>query len=625
MDDEATHASASALVTLLSGNTELVEGVAAQLATANANVELRVLTSVEEVRAHIESAHPDAVVVDLKGLPFSALSHLASSESFQYTPSLVIDDAPDAERRAELLALGFSAYVVGLPGQFKEIARNLQNIHRLGDASVRLQETEQHYRDILEASSDGIFVLVGSEFRYLNTTFASALSRSPEDLIGKTGLLEIVRDDDLQRVQEALAHVDLGTGVREVIELDLTTPDGATLRFEISLRSSIVEGNRAIVGVARDVTAERLLQDEVDRARGRAAQAERLRALGELAAGVAHDFNNALNAIMGRLGMVREKLKREMPIERDLDVIESAARNAIATARRIQEFSRPAHQERWTDVLLGDVVRDAASLIRTRVPSGVRLIVTTEPCPTVRGDANELREVVLNLLGNAVDAVGQAGEVAARVGSEDGHAVVIVEDDGHGMAPDVRDRIFEPFFSTKADTGTGLGLSVSRWILKRHDVQLDLVSEPEQGTRFKLLFSASLPVPQRVPRLHKDVLSILVVEDDETVADMMKDLLEDQGHDVAVVGNAKEAARTLGERDADLIITDLDLPGMSGWQLARRVRQIKPEILVGLMTGWALATPPEEVKARGVDFVLSKPFTLESLRAALAQVHEPGE
>ncbi|HET6344329.1 MAG TPA: ATP-binding protein, partial [Myxococcota bacterium] len=262
----------------------------------------------------------------------------------------------------------------------------------------------------------------------------------------------------------------------------------------------------------------------------------------------------------------------------------------------------------------------AVDFVRTNVQPGVQLVVQITPTPPIRGNRTELREVLLNLLRNAFDAVGPRGAVFVTCKEESGKALVEVRDTGHGMPDHVKQRIFQPFYSTKGDRGTGLGLSVSHWILRRHDAQIEVQSAPGQGTTFTLLFYPFQPAEGPTPNVGKKRMSILVVDDDTTVAEMMRDLLLEQGHRVHTVGNAASALAQLQKQSFDLLITDLDLPDMGGWMLARRVREISPTILVGMVSGWPLGASLEELQARGVNFVLSKPFSIDTMNRALQKV-----
>ncbi len=605
---------ASTLVVLLSRDAELSHRLPEALRQLDAGVEVHVVRELQALGQHLKSVRPDALVLDCDALGSKSLTPLGQQELLLAAPVILLGEPPDELAGTALVRDALAIVARRLDG----LAQALLSVCRGIELPSRVEEARQHYHDILEASSDGIFVLVGGVFRYVNTSFATALGQSPEQLVGQRSLLDFVAEAQRPSVEEELARIVVGAGRRELLEATLVTASGSGV-FEIACRTSVVDGRRALVGVARDVTVARQLQDEIERARRRAAQVERLRALGELAAGVAHDFNNAISTVLGRLGRVRDKLSRGEAVADDLDTMQSAAQHAAATVQRIREFSRPTGSDTWQDIDLTTIVRDAVGYVSTRVPDGVVFDIDLGATPRIQGNATELREVVQNLLSNALDAVGQAGKVAVRCFAEDGKAVLVIADDGEGMSEAVQRRIFEPFFTTKAEHGTGLGLSVSHWILRRHDAQLHLQSEPGTGTVFRIVFSPVATAMLRRARPKKEALTVLVVDDDRSVAEMMCDLLSDEGHEVTVVHHPSEAAQMLGMRRADLMITDLDLPGMSGWQLARKVRELQPDILVGIITGWAVDASEAELHSRGVDFVLAKPFTVEALQRALGQ------
>lgn len=609
----------AAVVLLLTSDQSLPDELAAGLASENPHAELQVVSSVESLHERTRAVHPDAILLDTSSLPWGVLGGENPFGAWLAgLPVILLGNEPSAWMPL-CEWLGALDFVVRKDGFVQSTARALRIVTRSANLEGRYAETVQHYRDILEASSDGIFVLVGNVFAYVNESFASSLKRLPAALINMCGLIDLAVQDDAHVLREELARVSVAGGRRELVEARFADADGAVHIFEIACRSSVVEGSRAIVGVARDITAERMLEDEIDRARQRASQIERLRALGELAAGVAHDFNNVLGTVLGRVTLARDKLKLGADIAEDLDVIEGAARNGVNTVDRVREFSRPTGSDTWHDINLGDVVHDAVEFVRTRVPPGIELGVEAEETPTIRGNGAELREVVLNLLGNALDAVDGNGSVQVRSFTRQGLAVVEVEDSGCGMSPEVQRRVFEPFFSTKGESGTGLGLSVSHGILRRHDAQIVIESQPRKGTLFRLTFAPYGPIANKRPPIAAAAKAIAVVDDDRSVGDLMQSLLGELGHDVTVLTNVNDTLAFLARNHVDLLITDLDLDGMSGWHLARSVRQIQPHVVVGLITGWPLGATDDELKTRGVDFVLAKPFSIDALSQALGR------
>ncbi len=616
--DDRERADFSSVVVLWSADQALIEELALELGRRDPSVELHVVPNVGVLAQHIGAIRPDAVIVDIDTTHDFAPT-LASPGVLARVPTILL--GVDAQSVAAMLPDGARPvdYVDRRGAYVESVANALALVQRTVGLADRMQETVRHYRDILEASSDGIFVLVGGVFMYVNPTFSSRVGKPTAELLGKTELVALAHPDDRHLLAEELARVAVADGRPELIETRLLDPQSRPRRFEIAARASVLEGQRAIVGIARDVTAVLEMQDEIDRARARAAQIERLRALGELAAGVAHDFNNMLETVLGRVELARGRLKRGESADEDLAIIQAAAKDAAATVQRIQEFARPSGGDTWYDVDLAAVVRDAAEFIRTRIPKLVQLHLEVRQTPLVRGNGAELREVVSNLLTNALDAIDGAGAVTLSAYGEQGQAVIEVADTGRGMSPDVQRRIFEPFFSTKGATGTGLGLSVAHGILRRHDAQIHLESEPGRGTRFRLVFAPAEPTAKRSLKAAQASLRIVVCDDDPAVAALIKDLLEEMGHQVALAHSVGETLKLVAERPIDVLLTDLDLPEMSGWQLARNVRRIQPKVTVGLVTGWPLGASDAELRARGVDFALSKPFSLEMLRNALAR------
>lgn len=613
------------LVLLLSSDLRIQNSLAPALAAVDASIEMQVVPSPQVMQRYLQQLVPDALIIDHALLTPHALSELLATRPAGDGPVLVLarEDRVDAKVRRGLLHHGACDVIARGPGDVDAIREALLTKGRIARLHGVLAEQDRHYRDILEGLHDAVFVLEQGTFVYVNAAFASLVGRPAASLVGRARFIDSVAQHEQPLVATELARLEVNRGTPSPLTFNLCVNqegEEATVLFEARCHASLIQGVRAVVGVGRDVTALRQAQQELEQTRRRAAQVERLRALGELSAGVAHDFNNALGTILGRVTLARDKQSRGENVADDLQVIELASRHAASTVRRVQEFSRPSRTDSWGDVDLSEICVQSADFIRTRVPEAVTLEVETCEVPCVRGNPSELREVLLNLLRNALDAVGEQGTVGIRCLADGQHAVVEVWDDGHGMSQEVQQRLFQPFFSTKAQAGTGLGLSVSHWILRRHDAQILIDSAPQKGTRFRLIFEPFQPSSWTPASSQPDIQSILVVDDDITVADMVRDLLMQQGFAVRVVSTAAAALAELAQERADLVITDLDLPDLGGWQLARRLHDVQPDVIVGLMTGWPLGAHGDELAARGIGFVLNKPFSTEALLRSLARL-----
>jgi signal transduction histidine kinase len=367
---------------------------------------------------------------------------------------------------------------------------------------------------------------------------------------------------------------------------------------------------------------------ELAAAQERNVQAEKLRAIGELASGVAHDFNNLLAIILGHTELIKQP---DSPyFARSHRAIVQAAKDGAHTVRRIQEFVRARPEHHTTQVDLAELADDVLELTKPRLRTAmleknitIDLQHYLEPVPPILGDAAELREVVTNLILNAVDAMTQDGILTVSTGVAGDSVWLDVGDTGMGIAPDVRERIFEPFFTTKAQRGTGLGLAVSRSIARRHEGDLTVESAPGAGSRFRM----TLPLPKAAvttlaiepapANAELRSLRILLVEDDREVRDTLTQLLILDHHSVDRAADGIEALTLFQPGAYDVVCSDLGMPGMNGWELIAQVRTRDPAVMTMLLSGWGAQIDPAEARARGADFIVAKPIDFGELHNAL--------
>jgi GAF domain-containing protein/CheY-like chemotaxis protein len=359
-------------------------------------------------------------------------------------------------------------------------------------------------------------------------------------------------------------------------------------------------------------------------------QSETLRALGELAGGAAHHLNNLLTVVVGRTQLLR-RLVDEDRLARPLEIIEQAAKDGAEVVRRLQQFAgmRRTAEPRLVD--LGQVVADVLELTRGRwqdaaCAQGPSIDVQSRvaPLPALPGDATALREMLTNLVLNAVDALPHGGRLRVVAEPVAGAISLSVTDDGIGMSEEVRLRAHEPFFTTKGVKATGLGLSVAFGIARRHGGELTVQSEEGRGTTVRV----TLPLPAAVdaplglaPVRPRRPLRILVVDDEQEVRLTLAEMLSARGHTVVLAGSGAEALQRLATDDAlDLVLTDLVMPAMTGWELATAVKIRWPRLPIGVVTGWGDVPETTLGTRAAVDFVLSKPMTIDALDAAVARL-----
>jgi GAF domain-containing protein/CheY-like chemotaxis protein/anti-sigma regulatory factor (Ser/Thr protein kinase) len=357
---------------------------------------------------------------------------------------------------------------------------------------------------------------------------------------------------------------------------------------------------------------------------------EKLRALGEMASGIAHDFNNLLASILGRAQLLLEHVQ-DAQLVRWLQVIERAALDGAQTVRGLQEFTRVRRDEPLVPVDLNQVITDALEMTQSRwrdepQSRGVSVEVRSDlaPLPPVAGDAAGLREVFTNLILNAVDAMPAGGTLSLSTLAANGQVDVVVADTGVGMPESVREKIFDPFFTTKGPQGTGLGLSMTYGIVSRHGATIGVESREGAGATFRLTFplapEASGPPPEvpgepSPPR----ALRCLVVDDEEVVGTVIGDVLRINGHHAVVLQDGAAAIERFRTEPFDVVFTDLAMPGVSGWQVIHAVKVIAPAVPVFLVTGFGVELSAEERRMHGVEAVLVKPLTIDTLLNAVAQ------
>ncbi|MFQ6065769.1 MAG: PAS domain S-box protein [bacterium] len=513
---------------------------------------------------------------------------------------------------------------VGVYGIYKDITER----RKVGEA---LRKSEQKYRSLVESTEDSVYLVDRNcTYLFVNKKYLSRFSLPLDKVIGRTyGEFhsEAETREFTQKVKQVYEnHTALWYEHRSL-------RDG---RYFLRTLSPVEEpGGRtmAVTVISKDVT-------ERKRAEQSLIQSERLKALGEMAGGVAHDFNNLLAIILGNAQLLEKGLNiyKSEEIRRRLKVIARTAYEGGETVRRLQHFTRrEVSTKDFTRIDLNEIVRSAVSSTSPRwkdeaEAKGITIKIKEKlgKLPPLLGNPSELTEVLTNLIFNAVEAMRKGGEITIRTEAEENKAYLYFSDTGPGIPKKIKGKIFDPFFTTKGPRASGLGLSTSYGIIKRHKGEIKVESTEGKGTTFTL----SVPIPSELPSKEEELKEpvkisyreILVIDDEESVRDVLGRLLKDEGHRVVLAKTSKEGLAKFKKADFDLVLTDLGMPEMSGWQLAKRIKEINPDIPVGMITGWAPAIPKEKMKEEGVDFILSKPFDLTKVvREVNAALRSKGE
>jgi PAS domain S-box-containing protein len=491
--------------------------------------------------------------------------------------------------------------------------RNVQAVAR---------ENQSLLTNILESARESIYA-VDTEgcFKWVNSATLKGLGFRREEFIGRH-LMEMVYEGDRQLVSEKLKGAL--EGQPQTYEMRYFASDGQLRYARVDNSPLVVEGNTTgVLGIARDITEQK-------EERERVARADKLRALGQLASGVAHDFNNSLAAILGRAQLLKRQTKDERML-RNLEIIQTAAEDAAATVRRIQTFARKSLVKEFETLDVRNLLHDAIEITRTRWENEARLrgleyrvLLDAGSGLITHGSASELREVFVNLIVNAVDAMPNGGRLLLSCIQDGNRLRLQFADSGAGMPEDVQQKIFEPFFSTKGAHGTGLGLSVSYSIIERHEGTISVSSEPGQGT----VFTIELPTAEKESTLSDEPvrleairsLTVLVVDDEAPVRETLADMLEALGHQAVLAESGQIALKKMSQHSFDMVFSDLAMPEMDGWETAREIRKRWPEMKIVLVTGYGAGTLQPEGEEGLVDTIIGKPFDFDQVQQAIVQL-----
>jgi signal transduction histidine kinase/ActR/RegA family two-component response regulator len=408
---------------------------------------------------------------------------------------------------------------------------------------------------------------------------------------------------------------------------------GGTGIFDV--RSEVLSAPRTVALLVHDVTAEATAENELREAREALHERHRMQSIGEVASGVAHDLNNILNVMRLRLSLIQSR-----PID-DAQATQLAAlvrivEDAAARVGRMQDLSRRPDDEAFELVDLRNVIDESVALAGTQLEQlslhGARFRVVSDVPEDfqVRGNSAELKHLFVNLLLNARDAMPEGGAISIRGWNEDDVSVVSVADEGVGIPEEDLERIFESFYTTKGKEGTGLGLSMARGAMARIGGTITARNRGFAGAEFVLRFPRSFePHSVELKRLETHLppldrsLRILLVDDDADCLAVTEEVLQHEGADVTAASSGADALSRLREHHYDLLLCDIGMPGMSGWEIAREARMRQPGLPIYMVTGWASEFASADERSRNVDGVLGKPFDLDELRGILARAAAP--
>ena len=421
-----------------------------------------------------------------------------------------------------------------------------------------------------------------------------------------------------------------------VLDIESNEPRGfdeedlKTLSSFVSQMSISIENAQLFSDLKQTLQELRQAQDQI-------VQAEKLRAMGEMASGVAHDFNNVLAVVLGNIQLLLYQLDHLSPeeIREGLKIIEQSSKDGAETVRRIQEFTGVRRDKEFVSLSLNEIITEVVNITQPRwkdqtQKKGIQVGLAAQlgEIPLIMGSPSELREVLTNIIFNAVDAMPEGGKLTiATQPQAEGWVEVRIADTGIGMTEEVKKRIFDPFFTTKGVTNSGLGMSVSYGIIKRHGGEILIESELGKGTTFIIHLPTGYgeeetAVKEVIPIKESRQARILVIDDEDSVRDILSRMLKTKGHQVVVASNGEEGIEQFRSQPFDLVFTDLGMPKISGWEVGKTIKGINPKIPIAMITGWGMELDREKMSESGIDLIVSKPFNFDQVIHLVSEAME---
>jgi PAS domain S-box-containing protein len=491
-------------------------------------------------------------------------------------------------------------------------------------ATEELRRSETRYRTLIEEAKDIIFTCdVDGRITTLNHAFEEITGHRTVDWIGRH-FGEILEPESVGKAahhfKEILARH--GTSLRES---KLRAADGRTILIEGTARPLMNDGRIVgTIGISRDITERRRLENIVERS-------SRFTALGRLAATLAHEFNNVLMGMQTTIDVMQRRNDRD-DVRDNLATLRKAIDRGSHVTREVLRFTRIA-EPRFATVDVEDLLRTSIEEIRSLTSPHIDVQVQSPAAGTlyVSADSEQLQQVFANLALNARDAMPDGGTLIISATKYDsaspdgkGMAAISFQDNGCGMGSDTTSLIFEPLFTTKRNSGTGLGLATAQQIVDRHGGRIDLETEPGHGARFTIVLpvvpAEQQPSETNAPGDHARVRRLLLVEDDELVAEGLAAVLELEGIEVAVATVGREAEPAVERFGPEAVVLDLNLPDIDGREVYRRLMKRWPDLPVIISSGHGDASAIKELTAGGRAAFLLKPYDIETLLSTVEDV-----
>jgi two-component system, cell cycle sensor histidine kinase and response regulator CckA len=633
---------------LVDDSPEDFELIAHTLHDAKVEVEWKRVDNAKDLIAELTTWSPDVILSDYHLPAFSALDVLELLHQHHWdVPVIVVTGTLNDDVAARCLTHGAVDYIlkdrlVRLPSAIDRALEEKKFRSEREQALAALTESELRFRQVTESIDEVFWLtdLADNRVIYVSPAYQRIWGRPCESLYkAPNSWLDATHKEDLGTARKAMQR--LRSGAVYDIEYRIVRPDGEVRWIrDRGFPVADAQGNvYRFAGVAEDITQRRQLEDQLR-------QAQKMEAVGQLAGGIAHDFNNLLTVIAGYSQLVLSRLLPEDPLRQRIDQINKAAFRASSLTRRLLTFSRKqVVQPRVLN--LNSLVANIEGMLGRLIDDDIQLKTVLDPgLAPVRVDPGQIEQMIFNLVVNARDAMPRGGVVTIETrnvllepgGSYQGegepsgwHTMLAVSDNGVGMDQEILSHMFEPFFTTKPPgKGTGLGLATVYGIVKQSEGSIAVTSELGRGTTFKIYLprTAEPEVEDESPRegpVRVGPETVLLVEDDELVRGLTREILRQNGYTVLEARDVHEALRIGGQSERiQLLLTDVVMPIASGLQLSEQLAAVQPDMKVLYMSGYADSVLHNRGVINSAINFLPKPFGPEALLKKIRAILDAG-
>jgi len=558
----------------------------------------------------------------------------------------------DSDRERLVKGLKEKGYVENLDAEYFTKSGNIMyglmsaRLVKLGDEDVILsitrditerkamekaiEQSEIKYKKLISNISDVIVVIdKNGKIAYKSTNIKKHFGWDPEELIGKDALYTC-HPDDYERIYAEMERLLIDNNLQVRLEMDYRCKDGTYKPIELTAISLIDDPIiNGIIANYKDISERKKAEKAI-------VETQRLGAIGEMSSAIAHDFNNSLQSIFGNLELAIMNLENNHQCHRFLESIKIATTDAATRVKLLQRFAGTSKtREEYFELDINQLIKDVIIQSRPMWKNGpekkgvtIYLEAIYGDTKNIMGSEGELRSVLYNMIKNSVEAMPNGGTITLSTYSENNHSCIQLNDNGIGMNEETKSRMFQPFFTTKGfESGRGMGMSGAYSIVKEHSGNI-YVKETAANKGTTIIIE--IPEKEKIEKPEElkeqksssgNKLNILWIDDEKAIRDIAIEMIEVLGHSGKVLSTADEAMEIINNEEFDLVLTDIGMPGMNGWELADKIKDIwGNQIKIGVVSGWGDQISSDEMEKHGVSLILAKPFGIDDFENLIGKV-----